>query len=145
MYFTVALASSHSSTTHKCWEKGQPIRGPRQPTLWPIQRRFGPSWVSRVYFLHKSTYFHDMRAECQIIKTSHSFLTVIMIWHKYPVIYWLLATWSFPNHYPIAPQSDEAVLSNFFLVSEAENLNPTSKIAFPDPILSLVNETDHWR
>ena len=39
--------------------------------------------------------------------------------------------------------SAEAVLSNFFLASEAENFNPPSKIAFPYPVNYLVNEPDH--
>ena len=36
--------------------------------------------------------------------------------------------------------NSEAVLSKFFPASEAENLNPPSKIAFLDPVPSSVNE-----
>ena len=63
---------------------GQPIRG-------PIQRRFGPSCVRQVYFICNSTEFHDMRTECQIMNNYHSFITVILISHKFPAIYQSLA------------------------------------------------------
>ena len=111
------------STTHQCWESGHNIKE-------PIQIRFGTSWVRRVYFLRKSIEFHDMRTECQRINNSRSFLTVLLIYHKFPAITQSLAPQYLPNRSPIPPQSVEAVLSNFFLVSEAENLNPPSKLAF---------------
>ena len=44
------------------------------------------------------------------------------------------------DHSPIDPWSAAAVILNFFSESEAENLNPTSKISFPDPVSSSVNE-----
>ena len=86
-----------------------------------------------------------MRTECQIIKTSHSFITVLLIYNKFPVIARLLALQCLPYHSPIAPWSAEAVLSNLFLASEAENLNLPSKIAFTSPIPSSVIEFSHWR
>ena len=106
----------------------------------PIQRRFGPSCIRRVYFIPMSTECHDIRTECQIINTSHSFFTVLLISHKLPAIDQLLAPQSLPNRSPIAPPSTEAVLSNLFLDSEAENLNPPSKIAFPGTVPYSVNE-----
>ena len=77
---------------------GQLIRG-------PIQTHFGPSCVHRVYFLCKSTDLHDIRMECQIINISRSFFTVLLIYHKLPVIYWYLAPVSLYNHSPIDTQS----------------------------------------
>ena len=47
---------------------------------------------------------------------------------------------SLPNNSLIAPWSTESVLLNFFLSSEAENLNPPSKIAFPYPFPYPLNE-----
>ena len=84
---------------------GRPIWGPGQPIRRLIQRRFHPSCARRLYFLCKSTDFHDMRTECKIIKTYHSFLTVLKISHKFPEIDQLLAPWSLPDHSPISPQS----------------------------------------
>ena len=65
---------------------GHLIQGPRQQIQGPIQRHFGPSFACRVYFLRKSIEFHDIHTECQIINTYHSFLTVLIISHKYPGI-----------------------------------------------------------
>ena len=82
--------------------------------------------------------------ECQRINNSHSFLTVLLISHKYPAIARSLAPWSLPDLYPIAPWSAEAVMSNFFLVSEAAKMNPPSKIAFLTPVciqwMNLITE-----
>ena len=69
---------------------GQPIRR-------PIQRRFGPSCVRRVYFPRKSTEFYDMQTVCWRINNYHSFLTVLLISHKSPVIAQLLTPQSIPN------------------------------------------------
>ena len=65
MYFPVALASLISSTTHKCWENGSRILGTGQPIQGPIQRRFGPFFICWVYFILKSTEFHDIHMECK--------------------------------------------------------------------------------
>ena len=112
---------------------GQTIQG-------PIQRHFGMSCVHRVYFLRKSTEFHDILMESQRINNSHSCLTVLLISHKLPAIDRSLAPLSLPNFSPIAPWSDKSVLSNVFLASEAEKSNPTSNIAFPDPVTSSRNQ-----
>ena len=45
----------------------------------PIQICFGMSCICWAYFLHNSTDFHDMLTESQRIKSSHSFLTVLLI------------------------------------------------------------------
>ena len=109
---------------------GQTIWRPGQPIGGPIQRRFFSSCVRRVHFLRNSTEFNDMRAECQIIKISHSFLTVLIIYHQLPEIAQSLAPQSLKNRSPVAPWSAESVLLKFFLASEAANFNPPSKIAF---------------
>ena len=89
---------------------GQPIQGPGQ-TIWgPIQRRFGPSCARRVLFLRKSTDFLDMRTECQIIKTYHSFITVIIIYHKPLEIARSLAPRSILDCSPIGPRYDESLM-----------------------------------
>ena len=49
----------------------------------PIQICFGMSCICWAYFLHNSTDFHDMLTESQRIKSSHSFLTVLLICHTY--------------------------------------------------------------
>ena len=113
-----------------------------QPIWGPIQRHFGPSDVHQVYFLRKSTEFHYMRTDCQIIKTSHVFLTLLLIYHQLPAIAQSIAL-PLPDHSLISPQSSESEMSNFFLASEAENLNPPSKIAFPDPVPYSVHEPAH--
>ena len=118
---------------------GSPIRGMGQPIQGPIMRRL----VCRVYFLHKSIKFHDMQTECQIIKASCSFLTVLPISHKFRTIFQSLSPLSLPDHSPIAPSSAEDVLSNLLLASDAANFNPPSKISFPDPVPSSVNEPYH--
>ena len=101
-----------------------------------IQRCFGPSWMYQVYFLHKSTEFHDMRTECQIILIHF----VLIIYHKSTWINHSLITLRLlPNRSPIALRSSEALISNCFLASEAANLNPLSKIAFHDIVPSSVN------
>ena len=70
-----------------------------------------------------------MRAECQIILIH----LLHLIYHKSPEISLSLITPRFlHNRPPIAPQSAVAVLSKLFLESEAENLRPTSKIAYTD-------------
>ena len=54
---------------------------------------------------------------------------------------------SLPNHSMIVPWYAEAVLSKLFLASEAVNLNPTPKKAFPASVPSSVNEPKtlaHW-
>ena len=45
-----------------------------------------------------------------------------------------------PNHSPIYPWSAESVLSKFYLASEDADLNPPSKISFPDTVPYSVNE-----
>ena len=115
-----------------------------QTIWWPIQRRFGPSWACWVYFLHKSTEFHDMRTDFQRINNYHSFITVLSISHKLPAISWSIAPQSPPVCSPISPRYAESMLSKFFLASEAENLSPTSKISFPDSVTSSVNETSKY-
>ena len=81
-----------------------------------------------------------MRMECQIIKTSHSFLTVIIIYDKSPAISQSLAPQSFPYRPPINPRSAEYFPLKLFLASEDSHLNPPSNIAFPDPFPSSVNK-----
>ena len=81
-----------------------------QPIWEPIQRRFGLSCIHLVHFLCKYTHFHDMRIEFQIINTSHSFLTVLLISHKSPAITWSLAPQSLKNRSLIAPQSLPSLL-----------------------------------
>ena len=76
---------------------GQPVRGPGQLIQVPIQRNFGPSCVRQVYFICKSTEFHDIPKKCQIIKTFHLFITLIIIYHKLPAIDRLLAPRSLSN------------------------------------------------
>ena len=44
---------------------GNPIQGLGQPIRGPIQRRYGPNFICRVYFLRKSTDFYGIRTECQ--------------------------------------------------------------------------------
>ena len=124
---------------------GSPIQGPGQPIQRHIQKCFGPSCIYWVYFLCNSTEFHGMLMECQIINTYNSFLAVIIFYHQSPEISWSLAPRSLPNSFPISPWSAEALLSNFSLASEASNLNPPSKIAFPVTFTSSLNEPDHWR
>ena len=46
-----------------------------------------------------------MHMDFQIIKTSHSFLIVIIISLQLPAIYWSLAPWSLKKWFLIAPQS----------------------------------------
>ena len=77
------------------------MRVPGQPIQEPIHRRFGTSCVCRVYFLCDSTYFHDMQTECQRIKTYRSFLTVHLIYNKFPVIAQFLAPQSLKTFPPL--------------------------------------------
>ena len=84
-----------------------------------------------------------MWIECQRINTPHSFITVLLISYKLPVNAQLLATRSIPDYSLIAPWSAEAVILNFFLASEATNVNTNSNIAFPDHVLFSVNEPSH--
>ena len=129
------LSSSNSSTTINVEKIGQLIQG-------LIQRRFSPSCVYWVYFLRKYTGFHDMRTEWQNIKTSYSlslyslFLINLhqLLDFQRSIDFWL------PNLSPML-----SVLLNLFLASEAADLNPPSKIAFPNPVTSSVNEPAHWR
>ena len=85
-----------------------------------------------------------MLAECQRIKNYRAFITALLIYHKLPMIARSLAPRSLPDHSqispPIASRPNEAVMSNFFLASEAANLNLPSKIAFPDHVPSSVHE-----
>ena len=67
----------------------------------PIQRNFGPSFIRQVYFIHKSTDCCDMRKDCQKIKTSHSFLTILIISYKLPLINQLLTPLSLKNFSPV--------------------------------------------
>ena len=69
---------------------GQPIWGSGQ-TIWvPIQRRVGPFCVRQVYYIRNSKDFHDMRTEFHRINNLHSFFTVLLISHKFPVMSQLL-------------------------------------------------------
>ena len=99
------LASSILSTTHQCWENESLIWGTGQPIWGPIQRRFGMYFIPQVYFLRKSTKFHNMRADFQRINTSHSYLTVLLIYNKFPEIDWSLTPWSLKFFSSISPQS----------------------------------------
>ena len=92
---------------------GHPIRVPDQPIRGPIQRCFGLSCDRRVYFLRKSKEIHDMLTECQRINTSHSFLTVLLIYNKFLAVSWSLAPLSLPNCSPIYPQSLPGLLKLF--------------------------------
>ena len=66
----------------------------RNPRWGPIHGRFGPSCACRVYFLRKSTEFHVIRTECQIIL----FHFLLLISHKSPAIAKLLPSSLFgPN------------------------------------------------
>ena len=65
-----------------------------------------------------------MRKECQRINNCHSFLTVMINYHKSPVIDQSLDPQPLTNNYSSSHRSDEDLMSNFFLTSEAENLNP---------------------
>ena len=89
---------------------GQSIQGPGQKIWGPTQRRFGPSCARRVLFLRKSTDFLDMRTECQIIKTYHSFITVIIIYHKPSEIARYLPPRSILDYSSIGPRSDEVLM-----------------------------------
>ena len=118
-----------------------------KPILGPIQRRFGPSCARRLYVMCKSTAFHDMQMECQRIKNYHSFFTVLLIYHRLLSITKFLTHRSLPNHSPINswsppidPRYAEAVLPNFFLSSEAANLNLLSNTGLPAPVPYSVNE-----
>ena len=72
-----------------------------------------------------------MRTECQRILIH----LLLLISRKLLVITRSPITTQLTIHRsPIAFWSDEAVLLNFFHASESENLNPPSKIAFPDTI-----------
>ena len=77
-------------------------------------------------------------------KTIHWFITVLLIYHKLPSIDRYLPPWSLPDHSliypPTSPWYVEDVLLKSFLDSEAEILNPPSKIAFTDPVPYSVNE-----
>ena len=53
---------------------GHPIQRPGQPIWGTIQRCIGPSCIRGDYFLPKYTEFHDMRTECQKLKTFIHFL-----------------------------------------------------------------------
>ena len=97
MYFPVELASLILSTTHQYLENGYLIRGPAQLICGPIQRRFGPSWICRLYFLRKSTEFCDMRTYFQRTNNSYPFPTVLLIYNKSPVIAWSLVPRSLKN------------------------------------------------
>ena len=83
---------------------GQPIWVPGQPVRGLIQRSLGWFCVGRVYFIRKSTEFHDMWKMCQRIKTSHSFITVLFLSRKYPEITWSVTLQSLKNHPFIASQ-----------------------------------------
>ena len=76
---------------------GHPVQGPGQPIQGPIQGRFVSSLFRQVYYICKSNFFHDMRTECQRIKTSYSYLTVLPIYHTFPAIYQSLAPQSLKN------------------------------------------------
>ena len=95
------------------------IQGPGQPIRGPIQRYFGLSCIRRLYFLRKPTDFYDVRTECRGLNNSCSFITVPLISHKLPAISLSIDTQSLPSRSPMAPLSSEAVMSNFFLASEA--------------------------
>ena len=51
-----------------------------------------------------------MRTECQIIKTSNSFITVLLIYHKLPAIAQSLSPRSLKNRPPTAPLSVPGIL-----------------------------------
>ena len=101
MCFSVALDSQISSTADKFLEIGHMIQGLCQSIRGPIQRRFGPSCVHQVYFLRNYKDFHDIWMECQIIKTSNSFLTLLLIYHQPISISWSIATQLLPNRSPV--------------------------------------------
>ena len=66
----------------------------------PIMRCFGLSCFRPVYFLRKSTEFHDMRTECQrILPTAYALFHILS-----PIF----ALRSLPDHSPIAPRSNPA-------------------------------------
>ena len=85
-----------------------------------------------------------MWTECLRITTYHSFLTVLPISHKWPMIAWSFANRSLKNLLlnisPIALWYGEALLSNFLLAWKAATLKPTSNISFPYPFLFSVQE-----
>ena len=70
---------SRNSFTKYFWGLGSEGHITRQG---PITRRFGPSFIRQVYFLHKSTGFHDLWTECQIILIN----LLLVISHESPVI-----------------------------------------------------------
>ena len=65
---------------------------------------FGLPCIHWVYFLQKYTELHDMWMKCQRIKTSHSFLTVLIISNILPAISWFIAPLFLPDCFTIAPQ-----------------------------------------
>ena len=100
---------------------GHLIQGPGQKIQGPIQRHFGPSFACRVYFLRKSIEFHDIHTECQIMKTYHSFLTVLIIYLKFPPISQSINPQLLSNFSPISPHSSEGVMTIFLLPQGLKN------------------------
>ena len=62
---------------------------------------FFPPCVRWLYFIFKSTDFHDIRAEFHRINNSHSLPTLLLTSHKSPEISWFLPSRLFPNHSPV--------------------------------------------
>ena len=86
IYFPVYMDSWILSTTSSMlrnWsEKSRQGRLGRNLRRGPIQRCFGPYCIRQVYFLRKSTEFHDMCTQCQIILIH----LLLPISHKSPAI-----------------------------------------------------------
>ena len=118
----MSLTSLISSTIHQCWEMCQPIQGLGQPIRGSIQRRFGLYCIYQVYSFCNSTEFYDMWKKCQIIKNSHSCITVILISHKLPVIARSIAPWS-PK--TTVPQSFPSLLKLCFRTSSLPQMLQT--------------------
>ena len=114
---------------------GQPIQGPGPPIQGHIQRYFGLSCIRRVYFLCKYTEFHDMRKDCQRIKTYHSFMNIPIIYHKFSAIAQLLAPRSLKNFSPIAPQFPPCLLKLFCKTSSLPRMIQTWTLLWIHPLL----------
>ena len=118
--------------------------------IWvPIQRNFGLSCLYQVYYLHKSTKFCEIWTECQIIKNFHSFITVLLISHESPQIYWLITPWSLLDHSIIYPQCLPNLLNLCCLISSFNHKLNTWTLIWRYFFLLLlplqwINLQKHW-
>ena len=112
------------------------IPGPVQPILGLFQRCFGSSCIHQVYFLRKSTEFHDILTDCQRINKSRSFINVLLMYHKFPLKYWPLSPRSLPDHSLVWWRCYVELIPYV----RGCKLEPSFKDISHDPVTSSVNE-----